>query len=300
MSLDSAPAPELVLSEPERLVTGATWAEGAVWLPATRRVRFSDIPGNRVLEWEEGRPEPIVQQADAEFPNGRTLDLDGSVLQCSHGRRAIERERDGVVTTLVDRWNGVRFNSPNDLVVASDGSILFTDPPYGIIKAEEGHPGEREYGDHYVFRFVPSTGEVRPIVLDVDEPNGLALSPDERILYVADTAEGFRADGRGDGHIRAYDVHDGWRVKYGRTLLRAQGVTDGFRVDVEGRIWTSAGAAVEVHEPDGTLLTRVPIPETVANVCFGGDAGTDLFIAASTSLYRLRTSTRDAADRTRR
>jgi gluconolactonase len=293
-----ARGPSLVLSEPERLATGATWSEGPVWLPATQRVRWSDIPGNRILEWEEGRAEPVVYRADAEYTNGRTLDLDGSVLECSHGRRAVERDRDGEVTTLVDRWRGARLNSPNDLIVASDGSVLFTDPPYGIVLPREGHPGEREYGDHYVFRFVPSTGELAPIVLDVEEPNGLALSPDERILYVADTAEVLRSAGDDRGTIRAYDVRDGFRCKNGRTLIRSGGIADGLRVDVEGRIWTSASDAVEVYEPDGTLLERIRIPEVVANVCFGGPDGTDLFVAASTSLYRLRTTTRDAADRT--
>jgi gluconolactonase len=289
----------LLRSGPERLATGATWSEGPVWLPATQRVRWSDIPGNRILEWEEGRADPIVYRADAEFTNGRILDLDGSVLECSHGRRAVERDRDGEVTTLVDRWRGARLNSPNDLIVANDGSVLFTDPPYGIVLPHEGHPGEREYGDNYVFRFVPATGDLSAIVIDAEEPNGLALSPDESTLYVADTAAWLRSPSDDRGTIRAYDVRDGFRCKNGRTLIRSGGIADGFRVDVEGRIWTSASAAVEVYEPDGTLLERVPFPEVVANLCFGGPDGTDLFVAASSSLYRMRTTTRDTADRTR-
>jgi gluconolactonase len=291
----SATEETLVRSEPERLVGGCTWSEGAVWLPATQRVRWSDIPGNRILEWEEGRTEPIVYRAEAEFTNGRTLDLDGSVIECSHGRRAVERDRDGEVTTLVDGWRGVRLNSPNDVIVARDGSVLFTDPPYGIVLPREGHPGEREYGDHYVFRFVPATGDLSPIVIDVEEPNGLALSPDERTLYVADTADLFREGGDTRGTIRAYDVRDGFRCKNGRLFARTGGIADGFRVDVEGRVWTSSGEGVEVWSPAGELLLRVEIPEVVANVCFGGPDGTDLFVAASSSLYRLRTTTRDAA-----
>jgi len=290
---------DLVRSEPERLVGGCTWAEGPVWLPATQRVRWSDIPGNRVLEWEEGRSDPIVYRAEAEFTNGRTLDLDGSVLECCHGRRAVERDRDGEVSTLVDRWRGVRLNSPNDVVVAKDGSVLFTDPPYGIVLPHEGHPGEREYGDHYVFRFVPSTGELTPIVIDVEEPNGLALSPDERTLYVADTADLFREGGDTRGTIRAYDVRDGFRCKNGRLFARTGGIADGFRVDIGGRVWTSAGAGVEVWDEWGVLLERVELPEVVSNLCFGGEDGTDVFVTATTSLYRLRTSTGDAADRTR-
>jgi gluconolactonase len=292
----TAAAGGLVLAGPERLASGATWSEGPVWLPATGRVRWSDIPGDRILEWEEGLTEPLVYREGVEFTNGRTLDLDGSVLQCSHGRRAVERDRDGEVTTLVDRWRGVRLNSPNDLVVASDGSVLFTDPPYGIVIAREGHPGEREYGDHYVFRFVPATGELTPIVVDVEEPNGLALSPDERTLYVADTAEVLRMEGDERGTIRAYDVRAGFRCKNGRLFARTGGVADGLRVDVEGRIWTSAGTGVEVYDPSGALLERVELPELVANLCFGGPDGTDVYVAASTSLYRLRTRTRDAAD----
>jgi gluconolactonase len=290
----------LVLEGPERLASGCTWAEGPVWLPASGRVRWSDIPGNRILEWEEGAGEPIVYRTEVEFTNGRTLDLDGSVLQCSHGRRAVERDRDGEVTTLVDRWRDVRLNSPNDLVVARDGSVLFTDPPYGIVIAREGHPGEREYGDHYVFRFVPETGELAPIVLDVEEPNGLALSPDERILYVADTAGILRPEGVDRGTIRAYDVRDGFRCKNGRLFASTGGVADGLRVDVEGRVWTSAGTGVEVYDASGALLERVELPEMVANLCFGGPDGTDVFVTATTSLYRLRTTTRDAADHARR
>jgi gluconolactonase len=291
--------PALVLSDPERLVSGCTWAEGPVWLPASGRVRWSDIPGNRILEWEEGLTEPLEYRTGVEFTNGRTLDLDGSVIQCSHGRRAVERDRDGEVTTLVDRWRGVRLNSPNDVIVASDGSVLFTDPPYGIVIPREGHPGEREYGDHYVFRLAPGADEPAPIVIDVEEPNGLALSPDERVLYVADTAGILLDDNDGLGIIRAYDVRDGFRCKNGRLFARTGGVADGFRVDVEGRVWTSAGEGIEIYDPSGTLLQRIEVPELVANLCFGGPDGTDVFVAASTSLYRLRTTTRDAADRTR-
>jgi gluconolactonase len=289
--------PELILTAPERLVTGAAWSEGPVWLPATSRVRWSDIPNDRILEWEEGAAAPLVHRVGVQYANGRALHLDGSIIQCSHGRRAIERERDGRVETLVDRWGEARLNSPNDVIVARDGSVLFTDPPYGIVQPDEGHPGDREYGDCWVFHFEPTTGRLDPIVLDVEEPNGLALSPDERTLYVADTSSVLRTDGSGNRHIRAYDVQPGWRCKNGRTVIRPGGVADGFRVDVAGRIWTSASAGIEVYDPDGTLLVRVDLPETVSNLCFGGPDGTDLFITATTSLYRLRTGTTDAAGR---
>ena len=284
----------------ERVATGATWAEGPVWLPERRCVRFSDIPGDRILEFGEATGELTTYRQGVEFTNGRTLDLDGSVVQCSHGRRAVERDRDGEVSTLVADWDGVPFNSPNDVVVKSDGTVWFTDPSYGIKKPEEGHPGECEYGDHYVFRFDPATGRVAPVVIDVEMPNGLAFSPDESVLYVADSSlsspTGVRDPRRPAGHaIHAYDVVEGRHCKNGRTFAVVDpGLPDGFRVDVEGRVWTSSADAVQVLAPDGRLLGRVPVPEVVSNVCFGGDDGRTLYATATTSLYRIRTTTRDA------
>ncbi len=285
----------------ERVAAGATWAEGPVWVPGRRAVRFSDIPANRVLEFCEDTGGLTVYSAAAEFTNGRTLDLDGSVVQCSHGRRAVERDVGGRLSTVVDRWRGARFNSPNDVVVRSDGTIWFSDPSYGIKKAGEGHPGELEYGDHYVFRFDPGSGRVEPVVIDVEMPNGLAFSPDESVLYVSDSSvappSGTSDPRRPGGHaIHAYDVYEGRHAKNGRTFAVVEpGLPDGFRVDVAGRVWTSSGDSVQVFSPDGELLGRVAVPETVANVCFGGDDGRTLYVTASTSLYRIRTTTTDAA-----
>ncbi|MGF3057040.1 SMP-30/gluconolactonase/LRE family protein [Microbacterium sp. YY-01] len=276
-----------------RLTTAATWSEGPVWIPERRAVRWSDIPGNRIMEYAVETGETSVYKEGAEFTNGRTLDHDGSVIQCSHGRRRIERDRDGEVTPIVDSWNGVRFNSPNDVIVASDGTIWFTDPPYGITVPVEGYPGEREYRDHYVFRHDPETGVTMPVVLDVEEPNGLAFSPDEKTLYVSDTSLASLGE-TGNHHIRAYDVDDN-RVKNGRVFATIErGIADGFRVDIEGNIWTSSLDAVLVYTPAGELIGRIPVPEKVGNVCFGGDDGTELFIAASTSIYHLKTLTRCA------
>ena len=191
MTTSSLLAADAVL---EKVATGATWAEGPVWLPHRRAVRFSDIPGNRILEYSEVSGELEVFAEGVEFTNGRTLDLDGNVVECSHGRRAVQR--DTAVgpgdahdpTTLVDSFGGQRLNSPNDVVVASDGSIWFTDPSYGIKRPEEGHAGEEEYGDRWVFRFDERDGSLTPVVIDVEAPNGLAFSPDESLLYVADSS----------------------------------------------------------------------------------------------------------------
>lgn len=284
----------------EKVASGASWAEGPTWIPGWRAVRFSDVSGNRILEYSERTGELSVYATEVEYTNGRALAPDGSVVQCSQGRRRMERDRDGAVEPLADQWHGRRFNSPNDVVVTSDGTIWFSDPSYGILKDGEGHPGELEYGDHYVFRLDPATGEVEPAVLDVRMPNGLAFSPDETILYVSDTSmelpertpAGYPSGGHG---IRAYDVAGGRWVKNGRLLLEIQdGLADGFRVDTDGNLWTSAGSAVQVFTPDGALLLTIPVPETVGNLCFGGADGQSLYITASSSLYRIRTNARDA------
>lgn len=280
----------------ERVATGAVWSEGPVWLPRERVVRWSDIPGDRILEWDAVTGETRVHREHVEFTNGRTLDRQGRVVQCSHGRRAIEREVDGKVEVLVERHGGARLNSPNDVVVASDGAIWFTDPPYGIVQPHEGHPGEREYGGCYVFRFVEATGELSVATSAVQEPNGVAFSPDERILYVSDTSVALRRDGTGEHCIHAFAVDEQWRLAPLGVLASIEpGVPDGLRVDVEGRIWTSSADGVQVLGADGASLGRIPVPEVVGNLCFGGEDGNDLFVAASTSLYRIRTTTRDAA-----
>ncbi|GAA0931248.1 SMP-30/gluconolactonase/LRE family protein [Pseudonocardia zijingensis] len=288
-------------AELEKVATGSIWAEGPVWLPGSAAVRYSDIPNNRILEFSETTGELSVYQEGVEFTNGRTLDLDGSVIQCSHGRRRVERDRGGVVENVVDRWAGVRLNSPNDVVVKSDGTIWFTDPSYGILKPTEGHEGELEYGDHYVFRFDPRDGSVVPAVIDVETPNGLAFSPDESLLYVADSGAsppgGERDPDRPGGHsIHVYDVFDGRLCKNGREFVEVSpGVPDGFRVDEHGNVWTSSHDSVQVFDPAGTMLLRIPVPEKIANLCFGGADGRTIYITASTSLYRIRSTVRDAA-----
>ncbi len=268
----------------EHLHAESVWAEGPLWIPARGRLRFSDIPNDCIREYDAASGETSVYASGVEFTNGRTLDADGSVLQCSHGRRRVERDRDGVVENVVDRWNGVRLNSPNDIVIAPDGAIWFTDPAYGITEAREGHPGEREYGDHYVFRHDPASGRTTPVITDVEQPNGLAFSPDGALLYVADSSA--RQD------IRVYEVHEGTRCKNGRVfavLGEDDGVPDGIRVDAQGRVWSSSGIGVIVFASDGAEIGRIPVPEPVSNLCFGGEDTTDLYLTATTGLYRIRT-----------
>lgn len=291
---DLVPDPAAV----DRLASGSTWAEGPLWIPVSRTLRWSDIPGNRILQWDAATGETTIYADRAEYPNGRALDGDGSVVQCSHGRRRVERDRAGVIEPLVERWGSARLNSPNDIVVAPDGSIWFTDPPYGIIEAREGHAGRREYGDHAVFRLDPITGHLRPVVLDVEEPNGLGFSPDERTLYVTDSSCVRKAPGVGNRSIRAYDVVDGVRCKNSRVfaeLTPDEGIPDGIKVDHLGNVWSSSEHGVIVFAPDGSRIGTVPVPELVGNLCFGGDDGTELFIAASTSIYRVPTTVRDAS-----
>ena len=290
----------------EKVAGGAIWTEGPVWIAASRTLRFSDIPNNRILQFAEVIGELSVYRDDVNFANGRTLDLDGSVIQCSHGGRSIERERDGVVETVVSEWNGVSFNSPNDVVVKSDGTIWFSDPSYGIQRAGEGRTGEVEYGDHYVFRYDTRDASVTPVVIDVEMPNGLAFSPDESLLYVADSGisppSGARPTDRPGGHsIHCYDVLEGRRCKNGREFAEINpGLPDGLRVDEDGNIWTSSRDSVQIFDPAGRPIARIPVPETVANLCFGGDDGNTLYITATTSLYRIRTTARDAAARFRK
>jgi len=280
----------------ERVTTGATWSEGPVWLPTEGVLRWSDIPGDRILEVDPRDGELRVYRAGVEFTNGRTLDLNGNVVQCSHGRRAVERDIDGEVTIIADRWNGHRLNSPNDVVVASDGSIWFTDPPYGIVQEHEGHLGTPEYGGNFVFRIDPLDGRVDAMIRDVEEPNGLAFSPDESILYVTDTSAALRSDGSGNHHIAAYDVATDFSCSGPRVFAVVEpGLADGIRVDELGRVWSSSADSVQIFAPDGALLGRIPVPEKVGNLCFGGADGSILFVAATTSIYSIATTTRDAA-----
>ncbi len=284
----------------ERLCSGAIWSEGPVWLPQSGELIWSDIPNNRILAWQAGRGMRVWRE-EAEFTNGHALDRDGSLLHCSHGLRAIIRTRLGNHgealhdELVIDNYRGQRLNSPNDLVVKSDGSIWFTDPPYGILSNREGHQAESEIGANHVYRYCTESRTLSIATSLMQEPNGLAFSPDEQILYVSDTSAALRQDGGGHHHIMAFDVIDGITLTNPRLFAEINpGLADGFRVDQHGFVYTSSADSVQIFHPDGTRMGNIAVPEKVGNLCFGGPAGDELFICASTSLYRIRLNTRGA------
>ena len=268
----------------ERLYDGCRWAEGPAYFPAHRALVWSDIPNDRLLRFDEATGMVGVFRHPAGHANGNSVDREGRLVTCEHGHRRVTRtEHDGRLTVIADRHAGKRFNSPNDVVVRSDGSIWFTDPAYGIDSDYEGHRAESEIGACHVYRVDPA-GRVRIAAEDFVRPNGLAFSPDERRLYVADTGATHVPDG--PRHIRAFSVGEDGRLSGGEVFATCtNGLFDGLRLDAEGRIWTSAADGVHVYDPDGTLLGKVKVPERVANVCFGGAKRNRLFVCATSSLY---------------
>lgn len=277
-----------------RLWTGGEWVEGPVYVPAEDCVYWSDIPNDRVLRFSESDGTSVALQP-AGYANGHTLDREGRIVRCEQGRRLVSRvEPDGTLTTIADRYAGGRLNSPNDVVVKSDETIWFSDPPYGIVSDREGHKAESEQAGCFVFRCDPRDGVLSVVGDAFEDPNGLAFSPDESILYVSDTSSARHDPGR--HHLFACDVVDGGtRLAAPRPFaVCASGVFDGFRVDVDGNLWTSAGESVEIYAPDGARLGRIPLPEVVSNCTFGGPQGTTLFITATSSLYALTVATTGA------
>ena len=269
----------------ERLWTGAVWSEGPVWFPAGRYLLWSDIPNNRMLRWAEESGQVSVFRQPSNNSNGNTIDNQGRLVTCEHLTRRVTRtEIDGSITVVADRWRDKRFNSPNDVVVKSDDSVWFTDPAYGIESDNEGDRAEPEIEGCHVYRVDPS-GAVEQVIDGMIRPNGLAFSPDERILYVADTGATYKENG--PRHIRRFAVApDGRTLSGGEVFAESKsGLFDGFRVDCEGRIWTSAGDGVHCYDSDGTLIGKILIPEAVANVTFGGAKRNRLFVCGTSSLY---------------
>ncbi len=269
----------------ETLYSGCYWAEGPAYFPAGRYLVWSDIPHDRMLRWDETTGMVGTFRQPAGYSNGNTVDRQGRLVTCEHGHRRVTRtEHDGSLTIIADRYAGQRLNSPNDVVVKSDGSIWFTDPAYGIDSDYEGHRAQSEIGACYVYRVDPVTGACQVVADDFVRPNGLAFSPDERRLYISDTGRSHVPGG--PRHIRVFAVTDEGTLSDGAVFATCTvGAFDGFRLDAEGRLWTSAGDGVHCYEPDGTLVGKIYTPEPVANVVFGGLKRNRLFICATTSLY---------------
>jgi gluconolactonase len=268
----------------DELYSDCRWAEGPVWFSDLNCLVWSDIPNQRMLRWVPGDGVSVFREP-SNFANGNTRDRQGRLVSCEHGmRRGTRTEPDGTITVIADRFNGQRLNSPNDVVVHSDSSIWFTDPTYGILSDYEGYQAEPEQPTRNVYKVDAATGEIQAVVTDFRQPNGLAFSPDESLLYVADS--GVSHDPDGPHHIRAFRVGKTGKLSGGRVFAEVSpGLPDGFRVDTDGNVWTSAGDGVHCYAPDGALLGKIHIPETTANVTFGGPRRNRLFITATTSLY---------------
>jgi gluconolactonase len=278
----------LPLASIEQLATGCRWAEGPVWFGDGRYLLWSDIPNNRIMKWEEETGAVSIFRKPSHNANGNTRDRQGRLVTCEHDARRVTRtEYDGAITVLMDRFEGKPLNSPNDIVVKSDGSVWFTDPPFGILGYYEGHRAKPELPTN-VYRLDPGRGEATVVAGDVIAPNGLCFSPDEKLLYVVESRSTPR-------HILAFDVSaDGKRLANKRILIDAgpDGTPDGMRCDVDGNIWAGWGMTAEldgvrIFNPEGRPIGHIHLPERCANLCFGGPHRNRLMMAASHSIYSL-------------
>ena len=285
---------------PEEIAGGFAWTEGPVWLDG--QLFFNDFPNKRMMCWSQTGGLQVALD-NSEFANGNTVDLTGRMVSCEHGGRRVLRRRDpkdgDAVEVIAEQFAGKRLNSPNDVVVRSDGTVWFTDPPYGINSDIEGYPAESEIGGFYVFCAEPN-GTLHAVATDFDKPNGLAFSPDESLLYVADSGASKGASFPGidytlPHHIRVFDV-DGTTLRNPRVFaVVAPGVPDGFRVDHEGYIWTSALDGIHCLSPEGALMGKIWLPQHTSNICFGGAGGDTMFITASDKVYRVQSTRQDAS-----
>jgi gluconolactonase len=278
------------LASVERLFTGCRWSEGPVYFGDGRYVLWSDIPNNRILKWEESSGDVSVFRQPSNNANGNTRDREGRLVSCEHGRRVTRTEPDGSITVLADSFEGKKLNSPNDVVVKSDGSVWFTDPSFGISGNYEGLKAEPELPTN-VYRIDSKTGKLTVVIGDMNLPNGLAFSPDEKKLYVVNCGVVPR-------RLHVYDVvGDGDKLTNDRVFIDAgEGTPDGFRVDVDGNLWCGWGMndkldGVRVFTPNAEPIGQIHLPERCANVCFGGRHRNRLFMAASHSLYSLYVNT---------
>jgi gluconolactonase len=277
----------------DELYSGCRWAEGPVWFADLNCLIFSDIPNERMLRYcQDG--DVSVFRPRSDFTNGNTRDNQGRLISCQHGaRRVVRTEIDGTIMVLADSFEGRRLNSPNDVVVKSDDTIWFTDPSYGIRSNYEGFKAEPEQATRNVYRLDPASGLLSVVSSDFGQPNGLAFSPDEKKLYIAESASSH--DPQWPSHIRVFDVRDDGTLAGGEEFCSIdKGLPDGFRVDAAGNVWTSAGDGVHCFSPEGELLGKILVPQTVANVTFGGPRRNRLFITATKSLYAVYTATTGA------
>jgi len=279
----------------EHLADGCRWSEGPVWFGDGRFLLWSDIPNNRMMKWEEETGAVSVFRKPSHYSNGNTRDRQGRLVTCEHDARRVTRtEHDGTITILMDHFDGKPLNSPNDIVVKSDGSVWFTDPPFGIAGHYEGHPAPQELPTN-IYRLDPETGQASVVSGDVIYPNGLCFSPDEKLLYVVESRSTPR-------HILAFDVTGSGTTLSGKRILidpGPDGTPDGIRCDVHGNIWAGWGMTdeldgVRIFNPDGRAVGHVHLPERCANLCFGGVWRNRLFMAASHSVYSLYVNTQGA------
>lgn len=279
----------------ERLATGIRYGEGPVWFGDGRCLLWSDIPNNRIMRWDEESGAVSVYRKPSGFANGNTRDRQGRLVSCEHGeRRVVRTEYDGTLTVLADRFQGKRLNSPNDIVVKSDDSIWFSDPVFGILNDYEGFKTPPELPTH-VYRLDPATGQLKAVVEDIPNPNGLCFSPDERLLYIVD-------NGSRPNRILVYEVGADGTLAHGRTFVDAgdQGLPDGIRCDTDGNVWAGWGSGpalngVMVFAPDGTPIGRIALPDRCANLCFGGARRNRLFMVVGQCLFALYVNARGAA-----
>lgn len=277
----------------EELGAGFRWLEGPVWFADLDCLLVSDLPNNRIMRWTESGGISVFRQP-SDYANGHTRDREGRLIGCSHLGRCIQRtELDGRITVLVDRYQGKRLNSPNDVVVKSDGTIWFSDPFYGIVTDYEGGKREAELPPN-LYRFDPRDGTLSVVADDFQSPNGVCFSPDERRLYVSESGIPFATDPV--QHLRVFDVSaDGAHLSNARVFYKVEpGFTDGLRCDEDGNVWSSAGDGVHCIDPAGALLGKIRVPFAVSNLTFGGRHRSRLFICGSHTLYAIYVNRRGA------
>ena len=275
----------LITKEFTKIHTGMKWAEGPCYIKSHKKLYFSDIPNNHLLSWDGSNIN--IEKDPSNFINGNTEDLEGNLISCSHGGRCIYKtDINGNTTKLVDQYLDKKLNSPNDVVVKSDGSIWFTDPPYGILSDYEGYKGDMEYGGCYVFRYDPKENNLEVVSKEFLKPNGIAFSVNEEKIYIADS--GGSHDVNAPNQIMVYDVVDNKILKNGRVFHKFNPFfADGFRVDKDDNIWTSAGKGIKCFNPQGEVIGQFLFPDLVANLTFGGEDSNILYVTATSNLYSM-------------